>query len=251
MTTSTTTVPSVFLSADEVRGGTLPERISMEPIASGAEFATERVLLDDENGFFAIWECEPGVYPRVKDRRGSFMYILSGAGTITDEDGTTHVLSPDSVLLLPYGWLGTWDITETIRKVYLHTTPKPPLPAGVQKSVFLSAEEVLRGEWPEIVSMAPITAGATTANELTLLDGADGLCAMWACDAGEYPRVKDQRGSFMYLISGAGTITDADGTQHALTAGSVLGLPYRWEGTWNITETIRKFYVHSYPAIGA
>lgn len=245
------TVPSVFLSAVAVSSGELPDTISMEPVTSGVPFATERVLLDDVDGFFAVWECGPGVYPRVKDRRGSFMYILSGAGTITDADGTTHELTPDSVLLLPYGWVGTWTITETIRKVYLHSTPVAPLPDGVQPSVFLDAETVLHGFWPEIVSMEPITSGAPTANELTIFDGPDGLCAMWECEPGVYPRVKDRRGSFMYIISGAGTITDADGTRHELTAGSVLGLPYGWVGTWTITETIRKFYAHTHPALGA
>ncbi|MEF2978128.1 cupin domain-containing protein [Subtercola sp. YIM 133946] len=251
MTTTIPVVPSAFLPAEEVLRGELPDQISMEPIIEGVAFATERVLLDDVDGFFAVWECGPGVYPRMKDRRGSFMYILSGAGTITDEDGTVHELTADSVLLLPFGWVGTWNITETIRKVYLHSTPLPPYRDGVQSSVFVDAQTVLHGEWPEIVSMEPIVSGAPTANELTVFDGPDGLCALWACEAGVYPRVKDRRGSFMYIISGAGTITDQSGTVHELTAGSVLGLPYGWVGTWNITETIRKFYVHTFPALGA
>lgn len=246
-----TITSSVFLPVQDVRSGTLPDTISMEPIIEGVPFATELVLLDDVDGFFAVWECGPGVYPRVKDRRGSFMYILSGAGTITDEDGTTHELTPDSVLILPYGWVGTWTITETIRKVYLHSTPVEPFRTGVQPSVFLDAETVLNGYWPEIVPMDPIIAGAETANELTLFDGPDGLGAMWECGPGVYPRVKDRRGSFMYIISGAGTISDHDGTTHTLTAGSVLGLPYGWVGTWTITETIRKFYVHTVPSLGA
>lgn len=251
MTAPTPVVPSVYLSAEEVLRGGLPDRISMEPIVEGTPFATERVLLDSVDGFFAVWECGPGVYPRVKDRRGSFMYILSGAGTITDQEGTVHQLAADTVLLLPFGWVGTWTITETIRKVYLHSTPVAPLREDVQPSVFLDAETVLRGEWPEIVPMDPIVSGARTANELTVFDGPDGLAAMWECEPGIYPRVKDHRGSFMYIISGAGTITDQDGTVHELTAGSALGLPYGWVGTWNITETIRKFYVHTFPALGA
>lgn len=249
--TASADIPSVFLSAEEVRGGELPERISMEPLLEGAPYATERVLLDDVDGFFAVWECDPGVYPRTKDRRGSFMYILSGAGTITDHDGTVHELGPDTVLLLPYGWAGTWHITETLRKVYLHSTPVEPYREGVQPSVFLDADTVLRGEWTEVVSMEPIISGAAIAHELTAFDGPDGIAAMWECEPGAYPRAKDRRGSFMYIISGAGTITDRDGTVHQLTAGSVLGLPYGWAGTWDITETIRKFYVHTYPALGA
>lgn len=45
------------------------------------------------------------------------------------------------------------------------------------------------------------------------------------------------------IVSGSGTITDADGTEHALVAGSVVTLPKGWSGRWDITETLRKVYV--------
>lgn len=46
------------------------------------------------------------------------MHFLSGAGTITTADGTVHEIRPGVVLVAPDGWRGTWDIRETVRKVY-------------------------------------------------------------------------------------------------------------------------------------
>ena len=45
--------------------------------------------------------------------------IVKGKGTITDTDGTEHVLVPGAVVTLPKGWSGRWDLTETLRKVYV------------------------------------------------------------------------------------------------------------------------------------
>jgi hypothetical protein len=44
---------------------------------------------------------------------------ISGKGVITDADGNGQSLLPGSVVTLPKGWSGRWDITETLRKVYV------------------------------------------------------------------------------------------------------------------------------------
>jgi uncharacterized cupin superfamily protein len=128
MTLDQRTTPSAFLDAHQVLAGPLPEEVSMEPVIEGVPFAYEKTVFDGADGFFAIWACDAGVFPRVKDRRGSFMYIISGEATITDRDGTSHELTAGSVIALPYGWVGTWDIRRTIRKLYVHSTPSSDQP---------------------------------------------------------------------------------------------------------------------------
>lgn len=45
--------------------------------------------------------------------------MLPGAATITDDaTGSTHELRAGDLLVLPVGWSGRWDVTETLRKVY-------------------------------------------------------------------------------------------------------------------------------------
>ena len=139
------TANPVFRDADSVKRGPLPVKVPMDPVTSGAPSAREDVLLDEGGEFFAVWACDAGVYPRVKDKRGSFMYLLEGAGAIVDKDGTAYELGPDSILILPFGWEGHWNITETVRKVYVHTTPVPPYRAGGISSSILTP---LGGQYP-------------------------------------------------------------------------------------------------------
>src|ERR1700728_3338767 len=103
----------------------------MEPILEGVPFAHEKTVFNGADGFFAIWACGAGGFPRVKDTRGLFMYILSRHQTIVDQNLASHELPAYGVLGLPFGWVGTGHIRETSRKVYLHTTPEPPLPTAV------------------------------------------------------------------------------------------------------------------------
>jgi uncharacterized cupin superfamily protein len=224
------TMQAAFLDAEQVRRGKLPEVVSMEPILEGVPFAHETTVFNGADGFFAIWACGAGVFPRVKDKRGSFMYILSGHATIVDQDGTSHELTADSVLVLPFGWVGTWHIRETIRKVYLHTTPEPPLPTAVVASAFLSADRVL--------------ADADT----VIFDGPDGRCDIRSRAPGQYPRAPDGHGFFAFILAGDGFLVGGDGSRRELSPGGVIALPSGWSGTWDIRRPLRAFCVRSTPA---
>jgi uncharacterized cupin superfamily protein len=225
-----TTAQPAFLDPAQVLRGPLPEVVSMEPILEGVPFAHEKTVFNGADGFFAIWACGAGVFPRVKDKRGSFMYILSGDATIVDAGGRSHELTADSVLVLPFGWVGTWHIRETIRKVYLHTTPAPPLPAAVVPSAFLPADRVL--------------ADADT----VIFDGPDGRCDISSRAPGRCPVTPDGHGLFAYIAAGQGFLVDDDGSRHELSPGGVVALPSGWSGTWDIRRTVRAFCVRSTPA---
>jgi uncharacterized cupin superfamily protein len=237
------TMRAAVLDAAQVRRGPLPEVVSMEPILAGAPFARERTVFDGADGFFAIWACDAGVFPRVKDKRGSFMYIISGDATIVDEDGTSHELTADSVLVLPFGFVGTWHIRETIRKVYLHTTPVPPLPTAVVASAFWPAERVLDDRPP--VAAAP---GSPAGTDAVIFDGPDGRCDIRSREPGQYSRAPDGHGFFAFVLAGDGSLVEEDGTRRELSPGSVIALPGGWSGSWDIRRRLRAFCVRSSPA---
>ena len=76
--------------------------------------------LSNKDGVSAgIWECTPGGWPVVDRPDTEIATILSGAGVITDADGTQTQITAGSVVTLPKGWSGRWDITQTARKVYV------------------------------------------------------------------------------------------------------------------------------------
>ncbi|MEV7085100.1 cupin domain-containing protein [Streptomyces sp. NPDC093085] len=66
-----------------------------------------------------IWECTPGGWPVVDRPDTETCYIISGRATLTDDaSGRTVEISAGDFLVLPPGWSGRWDVTETLRKAY-------------------------------------------------------------------------------------------------------------------------------------
>ncbi|MDQ1616404.1 MAG: uncharacterized protein QOJ60_2343 [Actinomycetota bacterium] len=90
-----------------------PEATHGEANASYAELYRDDVV---ECG---VWEVTPGVFPSSKDGVGEHMHILAGSATVTGDDGVSVELSPGVTWVAPDGWRGTWDVRETIRKVYV------------------------------------------------------------------------------------------------------------------------------------
>ena len=78
-----------------------------------------REIATDGPSSIGVWECTPGGWPVTNRKDTEFCVIVSGKGVITDADGSTRPLGPGSVLTLPKGWTGRWEITETLRKVYV------------------------------------------------------------------------------------------------------------------------------------
>lgn len=66
---------------------------------------------------------------------------------------------------------------------------------------------------------------------------------IWECTPGGWSIEDRPNTETVMILSGRATITDIDGTRHALAPGSSLTLPLGWSGRWDIEETIRKVYV--------
>ncbi len=65
-----------------------------------------------------VWECTPGPSRWTLDTN-EFVHILSGRMTVTADGDTPVEVEPGATVLFPRGWTGTWDIHETIRKLYV------------------------------------------------------------------------------------------------------------------------------------
>ena len=90
-----------------------------EPVESGV------VLFEDAHLEAGLWECTPGCFPSRRDGYREAVTILAGRGVLRDADGTEHPVEPGVALALPEGWVGEWDITETVRKFYVVTYSEP------------------------------------------------------------------------------------------------------------------------------
>ena len=86
---------------------------------SGQPMTAIRVLHEAGALQVGIWECTPGGWAIDHRTNTETVHILAGQGRITDADGTVHELRPGVAMVLPLGWSGRWDITETLRKLYV------------------------------------------------------------------------------------------------------------------------------------
>ncbi|HEY3612297.1 MAG TPA: cupin domain-containing protein [Gaiellales bacterium] len=85
---------------------------------SGASAASLE-LSDDGTVRTGIWECTPGSFASARDGYCELMHFAAGDATIVDErDGTRHAIGPGSILFVPDGWRGRWEIRATVRKSY-------------------------------------------------------------------------------------------------------------------------------------
>jgi hypothetical protein len=69
-----------------------------------------------------LWSCTPGDFTTHRDGFDEIMHILSGAGSVTADDGARIDFGPGTTFVLPDGYRGTWSVTEAVRKVYCIVT---------------------------------------------------------------------------------------------------------------------------------
>jgi uncharacterized cupin superfamily protein len=87
--------------------------------ATGPEMQTSGLTLwevgEQSSG---IWECTAGPSHWTLETN-EFVHLLTGRMTVTEDGGEAVDLVAGDTMVFPLGWSGTWDITETLRKVYV------------------------------------------------------------------------------------------------------------------------------------
>lgn len=90
--------------------------------ATGPEMSTSGVTAwsAEDGSETGIWECTAGPSHWVLET-SEFVHVLSGSMTVTPdgERGEPVTLGPGDTALFPVGWSGTWEIHETLRKLYV------------------------------------------------------------------------------------------------------------------------------------
>ena len=64
-----------------------------------------------------IWQCTPGPSHWSLETTRSSTWS-SGRMTVTPDGGEPAEIGAGDIAVFPKGWKGTWDIHETVRKVY-------------------------------------------------------------------------------------------------------------------------------------
>ena len=86
--------------------------------ATGPEMTTRGVDLWVDGPLpGGIWECTPGPSYWTQDEH-EVIHLVAGRMTVTPDGGEPTELGAGDMAVFPKGWSGTWDIHETVRKVY-------------------------------------------------------------------------------------------------------------------------------------
>ncbi len=111
MNTITTAILAKAADAELEDWGPLEE-------ATGDPMATHGVEIWVDGGTSAgIWQCTPGPSYWVQEEN-EVIYVLSGRMTVTPDGAEPAEVGAGDIAVFPTGWKGTWDIHETVRKVY-------------------------------------------------------------------------------------------------------------------------------------
>jgi len=87
--------------------------------ATGPEMQTSGFTLwEDGEASSGVWVCSPG--PSFwKLETNEFVHIIGGSMTVTPQGGESVTLKEGDTMMFPRGWEGTWEIHETLRKLYV------------------------------------------------------------------------------------------------------------------------------------
>jgi uncharacterized cupin superfamily protein len=170
------------------------------------------------------WACSPGGWDSPNARPSTeWFYVLSGAGCVTDPDGTPHPFGPGDVVVLPKGWYGRWDITEHIHKIWLTHEHEDKEGASFRPNVepFAQLREA-------VVSSADGRSGVASYDATGFRAGAWSLPAHGKA----YVEIEPNAIEVFVLVKGELFVVDADGAvARRCVAGDVVFLPQSWRGT--------------------
>jgi uncharacterized cupin superfamily protein len=69
-----------------------------------------------------VWECTPGTFAKDASTYTEVCHFLTGRSIIRAEDGTVTETGAGDVIVFQPGWKGTWEVVETVRKVFCLVT---------------------------------------------------------------------------------------------------------------------------------
>lgn len=91
--------------------GPLPEATDQPMATHGTE------LWVDGDASAGIWQCAPGP-SGWKLETNEVIYLVAGRMTVTPDGGEAAEIGVGDMAVFAKGWTGTWEVHETVRKVY-------------------------------------------------------------------------------------------------------------------------------------
>jgi hypothetical protein len=95
--------------------------IPLETLQSGDPKERGRSFYADQTGQLdaGVWECEPNRHEIASAPYDEFVYLLQGRVDVIDEQGAAETFKAGDSFLMPRGCRCTWDVKESVRKLYV------------------------------------------------------------------------------------------------------------------------------------
>ncbi|MFJ2733358.1 cupin domain-containing protein [Streptomyces sp. NPDC087317] len=123
MDTDTTALAPVVAFLADPASADLPP-MAPKPTSTTGQRETTLTLWQSPDGVaeVGVWECDPGRFTATREGYDEVCQVLTGSATVRTEGGEDVELRPGATLAMPAGWRGTWQVHETLRKVYVLRT---------------------------------------------------------------------------------------------------------------------------------
>ena len=99
-------VEEYFLPAEKLLEGNPKQSIWQHYTDASGQFST------------GIWQSEKGKW-NVAYIEEEYCQILEGVSILTDAHGKAEILTIGESIVIPKGFVGTWDVVERTRKIYV------------------------------------------------------------------------------------------------------------------------------------
>jgi len=210
----------------------------------GSPSCSSRVLYKGKASSVGGWTCTPGGFPVVNRPTTEVFHILEGQGFLTDADGRAHCFHAGDTVVLPKGWSGRWDVTKTIRKIWVVNNHADDLSIGESRRAVVGSPQDFH--WLKLKTLGKRAAdwGEPEHFNKPLWKVGPTNVGAWACTAGGFLGTANRPTTeFFYVLEGLCFLTGTDGIARRITAGDTVVLPKGWSGRWDIIEPIRKVFV--------
>jgi len=109
-----------FLKSDADDGGREEYRLPADKLISGnPRQVVWNVYRGGDGKFFAgVWQSEAGKW-RIRYTEEEYCHLLQGVSVITDAQGEAVTVSAGDRFVIPRGFVGTWEVVEPTRKIYV------------------------------------------------------------------------------------------------------------------------------------
>jgi uncharacterized protein len=88
-------------------------------ITPGQQERSATAWAESDNVRTGFWECGTGTFTAVREGAHEICYIVSGRASLHDGTGSVTEIGPGTVLALPAGWKGTWEVHEPVEKMFV------------------------------------------------------------------------------------------------------------------------------------